>query len=53
MPPSPLVFKRCRVLINVIAETRPVVMIFMLLHSVALKNVVELGEDIVRPQNAF
>lgn len=53
MPQSYLVFEIHRILINVIAETRPVVMVFMFLNSVALKNVVELGKDMVSPQNAF
>ena len=53
MLPSHLVLEVRGTLINVIAETRPVVMIFMFLDSVTLKNVVELREDAVRLQNAF
>lgn len=53
MPSSHLVSEIRRILFNVIAETCPVVMIFMFLDPVALEDVVELGEDPVRPQNAF
>ena len=53
MSPNHLVFEIRTIQIDIIAETRPVVMIFMFFNSVALKNVVELGKDAVRPQNAF